>query len=296
MIIGSGLLGAAAGIGGWGVLADARIVPGRSVIDDLLGRCDVTGPAPAEAVPGRLVRSSFYSQHRSQSVSYMLAYPPKVAAGAKLPVCLVLHGLGEDERAAFDGLNYHRLLAAATAAKVPPFVLASIEGGDGYWHPHEGGDDPLGMLLTDFPAVLQQHALPIDRFAVLGWSMGGYGALLAATEARDRIVAVAANAPAIFESYDDARAVNPTAFGSAAEWQSYGDLEPRLGKLPKALRIDCGESDSFEPAVARLGRYLPDPGALHIAPGCHDGTFWRSVAAQQLALIGNALTPPKTAG
>ena len=301
MIIGSGVLGAAAGLGGWGVLADARVVPGRSVIDDLLGRCDIPGPPPTEAVPGRVVRSSFFSQHRNQSVNYMLAYPPKVAAGAKLPVCLMLHGLGDDERQAFDGLGYHRLLAAATAAKVPPFVMASIEGGDGYWHPHEG-DDALGMLLDDFPPVLQQHGLPINRFALLGWSMGGFGALVAATERPDRFAAVVANAPALFDSYDDARAAHEGGFASEADWQRYGDITPRMIKLPATmlrptvLRIDCGESDSFASTVADLKERLPDPAVVHLSPGCHDGDFWRSVAKDQLALIGAALTPPKTKG
>jgi hypothetical protein len=32
---------------------------------------------------------------------------------------------------------------------------------------------------------------------------------------------------------------------------------------------------------------------VHLAKGCHDDAFWRSVAPEQLRLIGQALTPPK---
>jgi enterochelin esterase-like enzyme len=287
-----GVLGAGVGLGGWALLANERLAPGRSVLDFALGRCNVDTPPPAEATPGRIVRSSFYSRKRGRDVNYMLGFPPGVALDAVLPVCLCLHGYGEDERAAFDSLGYHRLLAAAVKAKVPPFALASVAGGTGYWHPHPG-DDPLGMLLTEFPTVLTQYGLPVDRLGLLGWSMGGFGALLAATEQPAQFAAVVANAPAFWSSYDDARSVNADAFSSEAEWQAWGDLPQRVERLRYSnVRIDCGDSDSFSPAVSDLRDHLPDPNVVHFAKGCHDATFWRSVAPQQLAMIGTALAAP----
>jgi dipeptidyl aminopeptidase/acylaminoacyl peptidase len=290
-MISSGVLGAAAGFGGWALLAQARVAPGRGLIDDALGRCDITA-APAEATPGRLVRASFYSARRRRSVGYMLAYPPKIRAGAKLPVCLVLHGHGASERDAFEVLNYQRVLAASVAAKVPPFVLASIAGGDGYWHPHgaadgDQGDDPFGMLTDDFPVVLAQHGLPVDRFGVIGWSMGGFGALLAVAEAPRLFVAAAASSPAIWSSYDDARSANADAFGSDEEWKRWGDLLGRADRLKGRVRVDCGESDAFAPTVAALAERVPD--AVTMAKGCHDVAFWRSVAPAQLRFVGAAL-------
>jgi len=293
LIITSGVFGAAAGVGAWAVLADSRLVPGRNLVDQVMGRCEVAG-TPADAEPGRLIDGAFFSNRRGRSVGYVLAYPPKAAPGAKLPVCLVLHGSGADHRTAFGGIGYHRLLAAATAAGVAPFVLAAVAGGDGYWHPHADGDDPLAMLLGDFPTVLAQHGLPVDRFALLGWSMGGFGALIAATEAPDRFVAVVANAPAFWRSYEEAQEINPGAFDSAEDWQRWGDLMARATKLRGLpVRIDCGESDSFTPAVKALRDRLDEPGVVHLAKGCHDEAFWRYAAPEQLRFIGNALTPPK---
>jgi hypothetical protein len=85
VIIGSALLGAAGGVGGWALLANARLVPGRSAVDLALGRCDLQ-VRPAEAEPGVVVEASFFSAHRRRSVGYTLAYPPKIKAGAKLDV------------------------------------------------------------------------------------------------------------------------------------------------------------------------------------------------------------------
>jgi pimeloyl-ACP methyl ester carboxylesterase len=291
LITGSAILGGAGGLGIWGLLADARLVPGRSVVDTLFGRCDIAGE-PAEAEPGRVLRASFFSSRRRRTVRYLVAYPPNVAAGAPLPVCLFLHGTG-GEAADLEEFGFHRILAAAVAGGVPPFVLAAVDGGDRYWHPRADGDDPLRMLLDDFPVVLAQHGLPVATMAVLGISMGGYGALLALSEAPARFAAVAATAPAFWFSYEDANDVNPGAFDSAEDWRTWGDLRPRTRHLADhAVRIDCGVSDPFEPNLSTLREQLPDPSVVTIAAGCHDAAFFRSVAPAQLKLIGEALTPP----
>jgi S-formylglutathione hydrolase FrmB len=293
VVIASSVLGAAGGTGLWALLANARLVPGRGVVDNALGRCDIVS-APPEAQPGPIVRASFFSAHRSRSVGYLLAYPPKVTPGTALPVCLLLHGWGGSYRDPFEQIGYHRLLAGAVAVGVPPFVLASVDGGQTYWHPRAGGDDPLGMLTDDFPIVLAQHGLPVDRFGVFGYSMGGYGALLAASAAPRRFVAAVANSPTIWRSYEEAHQVNAEAFDSEQDWRGWGDLRTRIGDLKGvAVRVDCGESDSFEPAISSLQEQFPDPGTVHVTKGCHDHAFWRSMAPDQLKLIGTTLSPPK---
>lgn len=290
MIIATGVLGAAAGIGGWSVLADASPMPNQGLLDQAVDRCEV--PAPPLASPGPLIDGTFYSAHRGRVVDYVLGYPPGATEAARLPVCLVLHGLGSDQRSAFDGIGYHRLLAAAIGAGTPPFVLAAVAGGTGYWHPHDG-DDPLGMLLTDFPVVLAQRGLGTDRFGLLGWSMGGYGALLAATEVPTRVAAVAASSPALWPSYEQVRRARPGAFDSAEQWRRWGDLAARAGSLRSVpVRIDIGESDLFTAAVRTLRDKLPDPSVVHIVKGCHDNAFWRSMAPEQLRLVGEALGSP----
>jgi enterochelin esterase-like enzyme len=261
-------------------------------MDTVLGRCDITS-APPEAEPGKILKSSFYSTHRKRSVSYQIAYPPDPPAASRLPVCLYLHAYGGDETEAFESLGLHRILAASVAAGVPPFLIATVDGGDRYWHPRGDGDNPLAMVLEDFPVVLGQYGLPTTPLAIIGTSMGGYGALLAATQEPKKFAAVVATSPAVWHSYDEAHTVNESAFDSPDDFRQYGDMRTRVDKLTDIhVRIDCGEADPFEPNLRSLREQLPDPASLHIAKGCHDMDFWRAVAPDQLALIGNALTPP----
>jgi enterochelin esterase-like enzyme len=295
VIIGSATLGAGGGLGLWALLANARLVPGRSVVDTAMGRCDI-GAEPPEGDPngplGKVLKASFYSNHRKKTVRYQVIYPPNVPAGAKLPVCLYLHGHGGDEKEA-ENFRFPKQLGYQTSLGVGGFVLVTIEGGDGYWHPRASGDNPLGMILEDLPIVLRQYNLKTDKFAIIGLSMGGYGALLAASEKQEMFSAVMASSPAVWHSFDDWQGANPTAFDSAEDFRTYGDMRTRVDKLKGlTVRIDCGESDPFEPNLRALQELLPDRTMMHFAKGCHDSNFWRSVAPEQLKTIGLTLTPP----
>src|SRR6266542_3299794 len=126
-------------------LVDAGVLPGQSLLNEALGRCDVTVPAASVlpggspggspgVSPGPVVDGSFESGRRRARVGFRLAYPPGSVDSDHLPVCLVLHGFGQTARDAIDAGRYDRYLAAAVAGGLPPFVLAACDGGPGYWH------------------------------------------------------------------------------------------------------------------------------------------------------------------
>ncbi|MFU8851180.1 alpha/beta hydrolase [Micromonospora sp. SL1-18] len=301
-------LGAAAGLAGLGAagvaLVDAEVLPGRSVLNQALGRCDARPPDAPRAPAPPPVTGSFRSAARRRQVGFAIAYPPGYAPGARLPVCLALHGYAADARTAVDAAGYPEFLVgdgsgsrrgvgrAELAKALPhggaPFVLAAPDGGDGYWHPHSD-DDPLGMLVDEFLPLLAERGLRTDRVAVAGWSMGGYGALVAALTYPGRFRAVVATSPAIFHSYDDAKRVNAGAFDSAAEWGRY-DVTARAREFADMpVRIAIGAADPFAKAVRTLRDRLPDPGTVEISTGCHDNDFWRSVAPGQVRAISAAL-------
>lgn len=228
------------------------------------------------------MRGVFDSARRRRSVNFMIVYPQNARPGDRLPVCLVLHGYGGSASDAINGGRYDR--------HAFPFVLAAMDGGPGYWHPHRS-DDPLGALLDEFvPLLGSRYGLVVDRFAVLGWSMGGYGALLAAITRPTRVAAAVASSPAIWRSYAEAHGVNRGAFDSPAEWSRY-DVIRRAGEFRGLrVRVDCGEHDSFAPGVRAFRDRLPDPEVVHLAQGCHDDHFWQHVAPAQLPFIGAALS------
>jgi hypothetical protein len=57
---------------------------------------------------------------------------------------------------------------------VPPFALASVDGGESYWHPRDSGEDAAAML-DEFVPLLACHGLDVRPLGFLGRSMGGFG-------------------------------------------------------------------------------------------------------------------------
>ena len=277
---GAAVVGAAAG-GGF-ELVDHAVLPGKGRLDEALGRCDAEAPkGTAKVAPPPMLTGTFPSARRNRDVNYALVYPHGHERGERLPVCLALHGFGSHAEQAASTGGYPALNTA-------PFVIAAADGGDGYWHPH-AGDDPLGMLVDDFLPFLAGQGLDVDKVAVAGWSMGGYGALLCGLTYRSRFRLIVASSPAIFRDYADAERVNPGAYDSAEEWDRY-DVTARAREfagLP--VRIEIGAADPFAPAVRRLRERLPDPSVVSLSTGCHDARFWDAVAPGQVRAIAAAL-------
>jgi S-formylglutathione hydrolase FrmB len=242
-------------------------------------------PSYKGVTPGPQVSGSFRSRYRHQRVGWTISYPPHHHPGERLDVALVLHGYNSNHQAAFSSLG----LQYAQAQKVhgrflPPIVLASVDGGDGYWHPRANGDDPQGMLIHEFLPLLATKGLNVQQVALLGWSMGGYGALLLAETYPHLVRRVAAESPAIWPSYSNSQGANPSAFDSANDWEDHDVIGhvARLSGIP--TRIDEGESDPFLWASQRLQQLLP-AGSVHFEPGAHDAGFWAARAPAQLQFL-----------
>src|SRR5207248_2870938 len=76
-----------------------------------------------------------------------------------------------------------------TAEVGAPLVIAAVDGGhSSYWHRRADGSDALRMLLEEFVPLAEQGRSGLPK-ALLGWSMGGYGALLAAERTAERTAA-----------------------------------------------------------------------------------------------------------
>jgi hypothetical protein len=107
-------------------------------------------------------------------VGSTIARPP--GEHRTLPVAVVLHGRGNDHASAFDRdyLGLGAFPAAAVADGVPPFALASVDGGDSYWHARETGEDAAagGFALGDHDLGYWRRIAP-DQLAFLGRALGG---------------------------------------------------------------------------------------------------------------------------
>jgi S-formylglutathione hydrolase FrmB len=176
----------------------------------------------------------------------------------------------------------------------PALAVVSVDGGDAYWHPRRDGDDPLTMITDELMPRLAARDLATQRIGVLGYSMGGYGALMLARESEAdrlgglRVAAAAASSPALFAS---AGASAPGAFDDAADWARWGDLaaHPRVRHTP--LSVSCGTSDPFAEQTRRYRAHCTTAPAGGLGPGRHDGGYWRSLLPDQLAFLADHLTP-----
>ncbi len=283
--------------GGSLVAIEDGVVPGHTRLAELAGACDVDA-APAAGPIGAVTSGQFASAARGRTIGWSLALPPGHTA-AGLPLALILHGRGGDHSTGFAQLKLHEFLAAYTRRGGTPYALAAVDGGDAYWHPRSNGDNPLRMVTQEFLPMLGKLGLRTDRFSVLGWSMGGYGALLFAREAnrgtlsgadgsaRGTVVAAAASSPALFASYRDSAS---GAFDNAADFAKYGDLanDPDAGN--SALFVGCGATDAFTGQTRRYRANVSPLPAGNISKGCHTIGYWRSVAAAQINFLGSHLS------
>ena len=122
--------------------------------------------------------------------------------------------------------------------------------------------------------------------AIIGWSMGGYGALRAAELHPRRLAAVCAVSAALWRSYDDGVG---DAFDGAADFAAndvFTDAD-RLRGLP--VRLDCGRQDPFYEADKAFVETLPEPPAGGFSPGGHNDDFWSRVAPAEIDWIGGCL-------
>ena len=272
LLVGAGAA-TAAGVGAWVELGATRR---RS----LLHRLGLAGGPDHHVPPSgtRLVSGSITSSFMPGPVGWTLSVPAAPIAG----IVYCLHGKGDDHRFAFDEIHLHDVAGAQGA----PLSFAAVDGGrDSYWHRRADGTDPMSMLTQEFVPMVDRR-LGVTSRALLGWSMGGYGALLAAETAPGRFRAVAAASPALWLS---PAGTAPGAFDGPEDYQRHDVFrgEARLAGL--TVRVDCGRGDPFYPADRAFLARLTTPGQGSFGQGYHDASYWRSVAPAQVATITTAL-------
>lgn len=237
--------------------------------------------SPDQHVPSAHIphtSGALQSRFMKRSVGWTLSVP----TGALLGVVYCLHGRSNTHRFAFDTIHLDDFAAAANLR----IAIASVDGGaSSYWHRRTDGTDAQAMLMNEFIPMIERRVGTHPR-ALLGWSMGGYGALLAAERAPQQFAAVAAASPALWRS---AGQTAPGAFDNAADYETH-DVFANAEQLKAVLvRLDCGTNDPFYRADRAFASLLTGPHVTRYGPGYHDAAFWRSIAPAQLTTIGAAL-------
>ena len=253
-----------------------------------------TAPAPFEppagaTVPTRL-SGSFVSPSRGGLITnWVITLPPGQAAGpaagqiAPLRPVIALHGVGGNANTVLD-LGVEDGLAQLVSAGRPPFAVVSVDGGDTYWHRRTSGEDSGAMVLNELLPMLAAKGLDTSKVGFIGWSMGGYGALLlGARLGPARTAGICAVSPALYPAYSLSA---PGAFDNYQDWVRNGVTGlPALSSIP--LRVDCGMSDRFYPATRQFVAQLRTPPFGGFSEGGHDVTYWRQQLPGELAWLAS---------
>ena len=230
-----------------------------------------------------MVTGSFVSAARGGvATNWAIARPPGQTKPLR-PV-IALHGKGSSAATVMEG-GVEQGLAQAVAAGLPPFAVVAVDGGGSYWHKRASGEDCGAMVLNELIPMLGGQGLDTSRVGFLGWSMGGYGALLLGGRlGPGRTAAICAVSPALWMSPG---AAAPGAFDGPDDFAANSVFGmPALASIP--IRIDCGNSDPFYGATKQFVAQLPTPPAGGFSPGGHDGVLLEFAAAGRTDLDGTA--------
>ncbi len=137
------------------------------------------------------------------------------------------------------------------------------------------------MVTDELLPLLHDRGLDTSRIALLGWSMGGYGALLVAGRLGSaRVAACVAESPALWLHPGDTA---PGAFDDPADYETHNVFGRQRQLDGIAVRVDCGLGDGFLPAAQRYVRGFGQRPAGGFEPGGHTLGYWRRMAPAQLA-------------
>jgi enterochelin esterase family protein len=281
----------------------AASVPASLALAALL----VAAPTTAE-----LRSASFTSAALGREVAYVVDLPPSYEKDAtlKFPVVYALHGLFEG-----SGFWERRGLAPILAGlrqsgAVPDFLVVAVDGGNSFFVNAPGGryeDLVTRDLVAHVEATFRVVPGRAGR-ALLGVSMGGYGALHVAFDQPGLVAAVATHSAMLLETIPSAEqgarrgqmAAFHQVFGDPIDAVLWAANDPLVqarkadAKAVPALYLDCGAEDRYGLASGHraLDRILEERGiarVFELPPGDHGYEFVRARLEKSLRFLGQRL-------
>jgi enterochelin esterase-like enzyme len=145
-------------------------------------KCDSTPPDDPVPFVRLLKDQSFQSHLLNRSVKYAVLLPKEYEKGnSSFPVVYLLHGFGEDETGWYKWglINYYVDL---NESETVPMVYVMPQGFNTYWVNKYNGTFPymdmlVGEMVPLIDSLFRTVKDPHQR-AVMGYSMGGYGAMI----------------------------------------------------------------------------------------------------------------------
>jgi S-formylglutathione hydrolase FrmB len=270
-----------AGITRRGVLAGAVALPWLVACGADTDRTALDTPAALDLEDGAF-SSRFWP---GRPVRWRLARPHRADAGAApQPLVVAMHGQGGTADEPFADVQIeHHVVSTGLA-------VAAVDGGDFYWHARRSGIDTSRMVIEDLLPLLSRKGLATDRIGLIGWSMGGYGALLMATKlGPGRVAGVVAVTPALW--LEQPGGMFAGAFDDREDFARNDVFAKRSRLRGIPLRLDCGQDDFFIEANRAFVRELPDA-AVTFDDGTHTAEYWKAHAGVDMSWLREQFARP----
>lgn len=224
----------------------------------------------------------------------------------RYPLIVLLHGLGgHDDSWITHGKIDRELDLAIHRKRIQPVIVVIPDGGNGYWT--DWVDDlpehRFGSLVEPDTRVWAEKTYRTSgRRAIVGASMGGWGALSIALRHEATYHAAISLSGALFVKPPTGRGVYHAAFGSPGIGQArfafqnpISLIDMGLGKkLP--IWLDCGADDleKFTLGLEETSKALRRKRIRHqsrMRPGKHSFTVWRKALRESMPWLNRRLAP-----
>lgn len=239
---------------------------------------------------------NFYSRSLGRPSGMKIVLPRRPGPAG---VLYLLHGLFGDHNSYAAAIGIERL------AEKLPFMVVMPEGGRGYYTNEPGvsglrwEDHIIRDVVGFIDGHFQTHPRPAQR-AVVGISMGGYGALMLGLRHADVFSAAGSMSGSLYfasaphprgEEYQDQLAAElpKDRYGLPALAEK---LKTAGGQL--AMKFDCGTDDYLVDCNRDFHRYLESLGLPHQYaefPGRHDWNYWQDRLPEMLAWVESHVNP-----
>jgi enterochelin esterase-like enzyme len=256
----------------------------------------------------QLLRETFRSQRLGRDVACMLYLPDLPPAMSEPALVLyLLHGPGGDEKSwtGEDPVLRGPLVNAMRNGTLRPSVLVMPSVGRNSWWIDGAADAAASAFLEDvMPAVEARLSFPVhrQRRALVGVSMGGFGALQFALSQPQRFCAAALLSPAVYDPLPppESAARRTPQFVRDGQFDeqrrqaaNYPGRLAAYARAPQKVAFWISSGDRDQPGILRgalqlfnrLHALQPDRTELRLMPGGHDWATLDAALAPALAYI-----------
>ncbi len=265
----------------------------------LLSTAGFTHTACQERIINAGVQSSILDREVGYKVILPAGYPD---TNEDYPLVFLLHGFGGDSGSWLHRCNIQSLIDSLEQEKlIRPYVYVLPDAGNSYYINNYDSTERYMDFFTEelLPEILEKYRVKDEsRYrALLGLSMGGFGAVILAMEHPDLFgnvmaLSAAVRTAAIFKALSE-RSYNKhfiSVYGPAGSpqeritdhWKANSPYELVDSTLASRLTeinwyIDCGMNDPLLPANEAfhdLFLKFEIPHDFHVRPGTHNWEYW----------------------